>query len=138
MFRSVFFILLIASTNSTAIAQQSMDLLPINQNLGSFINTAKVAETSGYGQSGRIYGESYLYADRIQSSNYTPRNSAGLNTNNPHHLYNPRIVHTYTVFETRRMNSYYKELEVWRREEKARLKKEGLWGREAIEDLYSP
>lgn len=138
MVRSVSFILMIVSTSLTAIGQQPVDLLPINQNLGNFINTAKVAETSGYGQSGRIYGESYLYADRIQSSNYTPRNNAGLNTNNPHHLYNPRIVNTYTLFETRRMNAYYKELEAWRREEKARLKKEGLWGREAIEDLYSP
>lgn len=112
--------------------------LSINDNLNNFVNTAKIAETSGYGQSGRIYRDSYLYADQNLGGSYSGSSSSGYNVNNPAHFFNPRLSYIYTHFEGRRLNGYYRDLESWRKAERARLKKEGLWGRDSIEQLYAP
>lgn len=119
------------------IANAQSPALSINDNLNNFVNTSKVAETAGYGQSGRIYRDSYLYADQNLGASYTTSNN-GYNIGNPAHLYNPRLFYIYTHFESRKLNGYYRDIESWRKQEKARLKKEGSWNRESIESLYSP
>lgn len=112
----------------------------VSQTLGDFINTSNVAQTSGYGQSGRIYekSSSYLYADHAQNNPYYQGAFVRSYISNNQNLMNPRLNHIYTYFEGRRMNGYYRDMEEWRRQERLRLKKYGLYDREAIEDLYRP
>jgi|APCry1669189034_1035192.scaffolds.fasta_scaffold64464_2 hypothetical protein len=133
--------------SNTAIGQSPA--LSVSDNLNNFVNTAKVAETSGYGQSGRIYMESYSHADQklgksysyadldLSGESYASVNSSGYNPNNQAHTNNPKLTYIYTHFEARRLNGYYRDLETWRKSEKSRLKREGILDREAIEYLYS-
>jgi hypothetical protein len=43
-----------------------------------------------------------------------------------------------TYFKGRVSNAYYRDMEEWRRSEKTRLKRLGLWNGETIRDLYRP
>jgi hypothetical protein len=115
---------------------QSFDPSIINQTLGSLVSTSRVAETSGFGQSAKVYEESasYLYADHAKNNPYFSgafQNQQQQNSSN-----NPFLNRVYTVFEARRMNSYYRDLEEWRKKERAMLKREGIYDRDAIEYLY--
>lgn len=115
---------------------QSFDPSVINQSLGNLVSTVRVAETSGFGKSGQVYEQSasYLYADHAKNNPYFSgafQNQQQQNAGN-----NPFLNRVYTVFEARRMNSYYRDLEEWRKKERAVLKKEGIYDRDAIEYLY--
>lgn len=108
----------------------------IGYNLGNTINTIRVAETSGFGQSSNIYRESqsYLYADHASSMTIGSSRS-----NSPYaNIYHPKLHNIYGFFEGRRMNMYHTDLEEWRRKERARLKREGIYDRQAIEEIYAP
>jgi hypothetical protein len=37
----------------------------------------------------------------------------------------------------RRLNAYYRDMEEWRRQERLRLKRYGLYDRASIEELYA-
>jgi hypothetical protein len=45
---------------------------------------------------------------------------------------------TIPYFEMRRLNSYYRDMEEWRRQERMRLKRIGAYDRVSIEQLYAP
>lgn len=49
-----------------------------------------------------------------------------------------KILRTQTFFEMRQMNRFYRDLEDWQRQERTRLKRYGLYDREAIESIYAP
>jgi len=44
---------------------------------------------------------------------------------------------TIPYFEMRRLNAYYRDMEEWRRQERLRLKRYGLYDRASIEELYA-
>jgi hypothetical protein len=47
-----------------------------------------------------------------------------------------KIKYATTFFEMRQLNRYYTDLETWQRAERLRLKRSGLYDRDAIRDLY--
>jgi len=125
---------------------QTFDASQVGQSLGNLVSTIQAAETSGFGQSSRIYQQSFgssynatdsekYYASFSQQAAPTYRS---MNENNNVYVNNnPRLNHIYTLFEARRMNGYYRDLEEWRKKQKAALKREGLYDRDAIEYIYS-
>lgn len=123
---------------------QTFDASQVGQSLGNLVSTIQAAETSGFGQSSRIYQQSFGSSyDATDSEKYYASFSqqAGplySSMNNNNYIFdNPRSGHIYTFFEARRMNAYYRDLEEWRKKQKAILKKQGLYDKEAIEYIYS-
>jgi hypothetical protein len=110
----------------------------IGYNLNNTVNTIRIAETSGFGQSANVYRESqsYLYADH--ASPMTIGSSQPSNSNPYANIYHPKLHNIYGFFEGRRMNMYHNDLEDWRKKERARLKREGIYDRAAIEQIYAP
>jgi hypothetical protein len=124
---------------------QTFDASEVGQSLGNLVSTVQAAETSGFGQSSRIYqqsfGSSYNATDSEKyyasfSQQAAPIYSS-MNDNNNAYSNNSRLNYIYTLFEARRMNGYYRDLEEWRKKEKAALKRSGSYDREAIEYIYS-
>ena len=124
---------------------QTFDASQIGQSLGNLVSTVQAAETSGFGQSSRIYqqsfGSSYNATDSEKyyasfSQQAAPVYSSMNEDKTTYINNNPRLNYIYTIFEARRMNGYYRDLEEWRKKEKAALKREGLYDRDAIEYIY--
>jgi hypothetical protein len=125
---------------------QTFDASQVGQSLGNLVSTIQAAETSGFGQSSRIYqqsfGSSYNSTDSEKyyasfSQQAAPAYRSMNENNNAYVNNNPRLNYIYTLFEARRMNGYYRDLEEWRKKQKAALKREGLYDRDAIEYIYS-
>jgi hypothetical protein len=128
------------------VLSQTFDASQVGQSLGNLVSTVQAAETSGFGQSSRIYQQSFgssydatdsekYYASFSQQAGPTYSNMS--DNNNTYTSSNSRLNHIYTLFEARRMNGYYRDLEEWRKKQKAYLKKRGIYDREAIEYIYS-
>lgn len=133
-FMKIFALIVLVSLSNICYGQ-SFDPSVINQTLGNLVSTSRVAETSGFGKSGQIYEQSasYLYADHAKNNPYF---SGAFQNQQQNSGNNPFLNRVYTVFEARRMNSYYRDLEEWRKKERAVLKREGIYDRDAIEYLY--
>ena len=71
----------------------------IGSNISSLTMGVRVAETSGFGKSGKLYEESsssYLYLDHAKDNPYASKA-----------FINPRDFNMYNYWETRRINAYY-------------------------------
>ena len=107
---------------------QTADFSFVGDNLNNLITTSNIAETSGYGQASTVYEKSlsYSYADHL------PKN----NDISPIYKQHPSLAPISIYFERRRLNTYYRDLEQWRSEEKKKLKRNKEYDREAIEFIY--
>jgi hypothetical protein len=98
---------------------------------GAFFSFDRVAQT--YGDPNRALPPEYYQIDaEARSRLYNSYSPSG--TENTPARNNP----TANFFDSRRMNGYNRDMEEWRRSEKARLKRYGIYDREAIRYLYSP
>lgn len=103
---------------------------------GSFFAFDRVART--YGNPNRALPSQYYRIDAEAKARLYNSYSTTSEQNIP---YEPIITPpspTVNFFENRRMNGYYRDMEEWRRSERARLKRYGIYDREAIRDLYGP
>lgn len=135
-------VVLVFYIDSVAFAQ-NFDASQVGQSLGNLVSTIQAAETSGFGQSSRIYQQSFGNSSASDSENYYASFSQqaapiyrSMGNDNAYIYNNPKLNYIYTTFEARRMNGYYRDLEEWRKKEKSILKREGLYDREAIENIY--
>ena len=97
--------------------------------LGGFNNYASSADQGYmYGQSANINAEANFILNQSLAgiNNQTSYNMSLLNQEQ----------RARTFFEKRQINRYYRDLEEWQLKEKAMLKREGLYDKDAIEYLY--
>lgn len=124
------------------VLSQTFDASQVGQSLGNLVGTVQAAETSGFGQSSRIYQQSFGSPYNATDSekyyaSFSQQSAPEYSNNNTYVNNNPRLNYIYTLFEARRMNGYYRDLEEWRKQQKAALKRAGTYDREAIEYIYS-
>lgn len=98
---------------------------------GAFFAYDRVAQT--YGDPNRALPAEYYRIDaearsRLYNGYSTPTMQQEPPKNNP----------ISSFFDGRRMNAYNRDMEEWRKSEKAKLKRYGVYDREAIRYLYSP
>lgn len=104
---------------------------------GAFFSFNRVAQT--YGDPNRALPAEYYRIDaetkaRLYNGYSTDAGASqgvSQSSNNP-------ISSTSNFFDKRRMNGYYRDMEEWRRSERVRLKRYGIYDGDAIRDLYRP
>lgn len=82
-----------------------------------------------YGQAATINAEgNYLLNQSMANINNETAYSMSLHN---------QTLRARTYFEKRQINGYYRDMETWQKEERSRLKRYGLYDKEAIEYLYN-
>jgi hypothetical protein len=111
---------------------------PLAYNLHNLTNSVEVAGGSPFGYSTRVYADRADYAQQRVSSFYG--NSYDYNYHNQNAEQQHQQQHspskTVSFFDNRRLNGYHRDMETWRKEEKAKLKGQGRYDRDAIEYVY--
>lgn len=119
---------------------------PIAVNIDSFVMGSRIATTSQSGQWERIIADNAYYAYTFNIQNYGSGERAL-----PEEYYRKRYDYypsaggqqqvtqshpTINFFQNRIYNSYYRDLEEWRKSERSKLKREGRYDRAAIEYIH--
>lgn len=106
------------------------------QNIGVGLQGILYGNYASNASQGNMYGEAAVmnaYGNYLVS-----RSTANINNEMAYSMYlNNQRLRTTTYFEKRQINGYYRDIEEWQKEERSRLKRSGLYDKEAIEYIYN-
>lgn len=127
----ILFIVFSLLINSSSKAQYN-GMQNIGLGLQSILTTnyaSTAPQSYGYGNASEInaYGN-FLVNQSIANMNNETAYSMSLSN---------QIQRTQTFFEKRQINRYYRDMEAWQYSERNRLKRLGIYDKEAIENLYN-
>jgi hypothetical protein len=128
---------------------------PIAYNLQSITTSSSIANSSPPGEwSGIISDGAYFAYDRVARTYGDPNRALPAEYYRIDAAARSKLYDSYSTpimqqetpksnpvssfFDVRRINAYNRDMEEWRKSEKAKLKRYGVYDREAIRYLYSP